>query len=191
MFGCRSLVPLGIALAAVAAPLRAQTVPANFKQVQVLLKVLSYDRALDRNGSGGIVVAVLYDGESSTSSQARAGAVQTVRAAAPSALGNQSVRVAEIDVSRGDLAAQLRSCGAVAAYLTSGLEGHLRAVAVAASKAHVTTLASSEGYAESGVAVGAESLADGRVALFVNLPAARAGGADLASSVLRLATVIR
>ncbi len=182
-----SLLSLGL-LAAVGAPLHAQRALAPDVVGGVLMKVLSYDRALGRNGSGEVVVGIVFDAANPESQRARelvGGAMRNI-----TTLAGRGVRVVELEATAALQPEALEAQQLSAIYITPGLDRHLRALVAAAARSHVTTLGETNDYARNGVAVAVENTG-GRPSLLINLPAAREEGADLQSSLLRLATVIQ
>jgi hypothetical protein len=159
-------------------------------QVPLLLRVLAYDRALARNGGADVVLAVLYDAASDGSVQAKNAFTRAVREGDVRAVNGRPLRVVEVNVAGGNLAASLRSGQASAAYLTPGLEGRLPSIVRSAAESRTLLLCGSEGYVRTGVAVGIGAAA-GRPRLLINLPAARTAGADLPAALLNVATVIQ
>ncbi len=185
--GRLSLLILGL-LAAADAPLGAQRALAPDVVGGVLMKVLSYDRALGRNGSGEVVVGVVFDAESPASERARelvGGAMRNV-----TTLAGREVRIVDLDATAALQPQALQAQQLAAIYITPGLDRHLPGLVAAAARSHVMTLGETDDYARSGVAVAVENT-NGRPSLLINLPAARREGADLQSSLLRLATVIQ
>lgn len=164
-------------------------VPMNV-QVPLLLRVLAYDRALARNGGDDVVLAVLYDAASDPSVQARNNFTQTVRSGTVRAVNGRPLRVVEVNVAAGNVTASLRAAHATAAYLTPGLEGRLQPIVRGGAEGRVLLLCGSEDYVRAGVAVGI-GFAAGRPRLLINLPAARAAGADLPAALLTVATVVQ
>ncbi|HEX9109803.1 MAG TPA: YfiR family protein [Longimicrobiales bacterium] len=191
MFATRALIlASALAAAALALPSAARAQLPAQAEVQILMRVLAYDRALDRNGGGDVVVAVLFDAGNAASSRARGDLVRELHSPNLQTILGRGVKVMEVNVAAGGLGDALRAAHASAAYLTPGLEGRLSGVLAATESARVTTVGGSESYARRGVAVGV-SAESGRPQLFVNLASARAAGADLPSSLLRLTTVIQ
>ncbi len=190
MVTMRGLVWAVALLAGTAGGIRAQDALPARVQVPLLLKALSYDRALGRNGASEIVLVVLYDGASAASTDAKTEFVRTVKASELKAVGSRPVRVVEVNAAAGQLLARLKERNAAVVYLTPGLEDRVPGVAEAAAALRVTTLGGSEQYARAGLAV-AVAAVEGRPRLFVNLPAARATGADLSAALLSLSTVIQ
>ncbi len=182
-----SVLILGL-LAVVGAPLRAQRALAPDVVGGVLMKVLSYDRALGRNGSGEVVVGVVFDAANPESQRARelvGGAMRNI-----TTLAGRDVRIVDLDATTALEPQALKAQQLAAIYITPGLDRHLRGLVAAAARSHVTTLGETNDYARGGVAVAVENT-DGRPSLLITLPAARQEGADLQSSLLRLATVIQ
>jgi len=191
MYTPRAIVMAGaLAAAALLLPSVARAQLPAQAEVQILMRVLAYDRALDRNGGGDVIIAVLYDAGSAASSRARSDLVRELHSPNLQSILGRGVKVLDLNVAAAGLADALRSEHVSAAYLTPGLEGRLNGVLAATEAAHVTTVGGSEGYARRGVAVGV-SAESGRPQLFVNLASARAAGADLPSSLLKLTTVIQ
>jgi len=191
MYSTRAIVLAGaLTAAALALPSVARAQLPAQAEVQILMRVLAYDRALGRNGGGDVIIAVLFDGGSAASSRARGDLVRELHSPNLQSILGRGVKVLELNLAAGGLADALRSEHVSAVYLTPGLDAYLNGVLAAAESAHVTTLGGSESYARRGVAVGV-SAESGRPQLFVNLASARADGADLPSSLLRLTTVIQ
>lgn len=159
-------------------------------QVPLLLKVLSYDRALNRNGSGDLVLAVLYDAANSTSTAAKTAFTRAVRASDVSVVNGRTVKLVEINVAAGQVGAAMKDKGATAAYLTPGLEARLEQLVAASAEAKVTLMGGSERYVKQGAAVGVAE-AGGRPEILINLRTARTAGADLPAPLLKIATVIQ
>ncbi len=182
-----SLLIFGL-LAAAGAPLCAQRALAPDVVGGVLMKVLSYDRALGRNGSGEVVVGVVFDAATPASEQARelvGGAMRNV-----TTLAGRGVRVIDLEATAALEPQALKAQQLAAIYITPGLARHLPGLVAAAARSQVTTLGETDEYARGGVAVAVENT-NGRPSLLINLPAARREGADLQSSLLHLATVIQ
>jgi hypothetical protein len=177
-----SLVPCG--------PLRAQAGLPFEVQVPLLLKVLSYDRALNRNGSGDLVLAVLYDAANSTLTAARTAFTRAVRASDVAVVNGRTIKVVEINVAAGHVGTAMKEKGVTAAYLTPGLDARLEQLVRAAVEAQVTLMSGSERYVKQGVAVGVGA-AGGKPEILINLRTARTAGADLPAPLLKIATVIQ
>lgn len=184
----RPLAAAGIACFVALQVLGAQADLPMDTQVPLLLRVLSYDRALARNGTGDVVIAVLYDAASSESNAARTTFARAVRASGITAVNGRTLRLVEVNVAAGQVGAVLQRHRATAAYLTPGLEGHLAAVVAGGEASRALLLSGNARYVRSGVAVGVGTQ-DGRPRLFINLPAARAAGSDLPAALLQIATV--
>ncbi len=191
MYSTRAIALAGsLLLGVLALPSAARAQRPAQAEVQILMRVLAYDRALGRNGGSDVVVAVLYDAGSPASSRARGDLVRELHSPNLQTLLGRGVKVLELNVAAGGLTDALRAEHVAAAYLTPGLDNRLNGVLASAESAHVTTLGGSESYARHGVAVGV-SAESGRPQLYVNLPSARAAGADLPSTLLRMTTVIQ
>lgn len=159
-------------------------------QVPLFLRVLTYDRALNRNGGGELVIAVLYDAGNAASNTARTSFVRAVRGGRVSSVAGRSIKVVEINAAAGQVDASLKQHRAAAAYVAPGLDARLREIVSAATANKVTLLSGSASHARRGVAV-AVGEQGGKPKLFINLPAARSAGADLPAPLLNIAEVIQ
>lgn len=175
-------------LAVLALPPGAWAQNVDATDATILVRALAYDRAIDRNGTGDLVVAVLFDPGSKSSARAAPNVLRAFKGAAVHGIGRRGLKLVQVDVSGAGLAQALRDAGAAAAYVTPGLDGRLDGILAAATAARVTTLAGSASYARRGVSIGLDGTG-GRPQLYVNLAGSRAAGADLTSSLLKLATV--
>ncbi len=173
-----------------AAPVRAQSALPPQAEAPILLRILAYDRALDRTPGDNLVIAILYDVKNGTSNHARSSMTRAFRSAQVQSIGGRSLKYVELNVAASNVADAFRQEAVAAAYDTPGLDDRLPAIVTAAADSHVTTLGGNLGYARRGVAVAVDT-ANGRPQIYVNLAAARASGADLTSSLLKLATVIK
>ncbi len=180
-----TLLPL-----AAAAPIRAQSALPPQAEAPILLRILAYDRALDRTPGDNLVIAIVYDVANKTSNNARGGIVRAFRGAQVQSIGGRALKYVELNVAAANVADVFRQQSVAAAYVTPGLDDRLPAIVTAAADTHVTTLGGNLRYARRGVAVAVDTM-NGRPQIFVNLAAARASGADLTSSLLKLATVIK
>ncbi|HEV2146015.1 MAG TPA: YfiR family protein [Longimicrobiaceae bacterium] len=159
-------------------------------QVPLLLRVLAYDRALDRSGDGDVVVAVLYDAASTASSESRSAFARAVRGGKITTVNGRTIRLVEINVAAGQVDAALRRNRAVAAYLTAGLDARVDQLVAAGGASRTLMMTGNSEWVRRGVPVGVGT-AGGRPQLVINLPSARGAGADLPSSLLQIATVVQ
>ena len=156
-------------------------------QIPLFLKVMTFDR---RYGNGGqpVIFGVLFQSGNRASVIAKNEALRALNSAAD--LEAQPVRPIPIDLDQESLSDALAREHPTAVYVTP-----LRAVAignicVATRAAQTTTFTGVPRFVTLGLAVGVR-LQGERLKLLVNLPAARAEGADFRAELLMLAQVIR
>jgi len=177
-------------LLAAAAPARAQSALPPQAEAPILLRILAYDRALSRKPGDNLVIAILYDLANGASNHSRVAMGRAFRAAPVQSIGGRTLKYVELNMAAANVADALRQESVAAAYVTAGMGDRLPGIVSAAEAGRVTTLGGSMYYARRGVAVAVDTVA-GRPQIFVNLSAARASGADLTSSLLKLATVFQ
>lgn len=168
----------------------AQQLPAQ-NQALLILRLLAYDRALpSRSGAEVSVAVIARDG-------AEADAAQAEIAQALSDLSNKTsvagrkVRIVRIAFTSADkLDATLAQEHAVAAYVTAGLTDQLSTIIQVTRRRSVLTFSGVESHVQSGTSFAIVRRGP-KSAILVNLPAAKAEGADLDSSLLRVAEVVK
>lgn len=158
-------------------------------QVSVLVKVIGFDRQLPVRAPAEIVIGIAFQGGSRTSRVAREEA-RRVFAAVRGGINGVPIRVESIDLDDERLDAALRRLAPTFLYVTPLRAADIDAIVVASRAARVTTMTGVARYVARGVAIGV-ALHDARPRILVNLEAARLEGADLASELLKLATIVK
>jgi hypothetical protein len=159
------------------------------KEVPLLLKILTYDRALDDRVADTLTVSVLYK-EGDRISKESAGDVYNVlesytnKTLAGRPLASRLVPIDEKIVLR----VLLDSLPSGAFYLSSGLEDQLQTILDVSRRAGVATLTGTGLYVYSGASVCVSS--DVEHPVVINLQASRAEGIDFDARMLRLFHVI-
>ena len=176
-----------VAAAALAGPaLAADEVPPTI-QASIFLKVLSYDRNLSTRANGPVRLALVYRngdaaGEALSAALGTAfddGKVPGVKVKTL-ALAFTTVAKLEADLIREKV---------TVAYLCDGMSDEVPAIVKVTQARSISTLGSAESYVKQGVSV-AVARRGSRPAIVINLKASRAEGADLDSTVLRLAEIV-
>ncbi len=193
----RAHAPLALfaacAALALGGPARADEVPAPTQAVLVL-KILGFDRALQTRlgGASTATFLVLYKpGDRASEETSRAMAEALRKLSATQRVAKVNYRVEPIALTDGvALTAAASAPGVVAIYLCPGLLPQVPTVKEVARKRSILTFAGQEELVGAGVAVGLV-VAERKVRMLVNLNEAKASGADLDSSFLALAQVVR
>ena len=158
-------------------------------EAKILLRALSFDRALATRAGAEVVISVVYDARASNGEGERDGRVHAFRKLADRTIAGLPMRVISSDCSppsRMDEA--LRGVDIV--YLARGAKECVRAVTAATRKLRIASLASERALVEQGVTIGV-TIENARPKLLVNLKASKAEGLDLTSQMLQLAEVIK
>lgn len=185
----RSLVLLALlALPAARAVAQEMDVPVG-TQVSVLVKVIGFDRQLAVRAPTEIVIGIAFQGGSRASRVAKEEALRGF-ASARAGINGVPIRVETIDLDGERLETALRRLTPTFLYVTPLRAEDIDAMVVATRAARVTTMTGVARYVSRGLAIGV-SLHDGRPRILVNLESARLEGADLASELLKLATIIK
>jgi hypothetical protein len=158
-------------------------------QVSILLKVIGFDRQLPLRAPTELVIGIAYQSGSRASLVAKD---ETRRGFSEvrDGINGVPIRVETIDLDSERLDAALRRLNPTILYVTPLRAADIAAIAAATRAARVTTVTGVARYVSRGLAVGV-SLHDGRPRILVNLEAARLEGADLASELLKLATIVK
>jgi hypothetical protein len=160
------------------------------EQVNLLLRALTFDRALDERVGDTLRVLVLCDADEKASVRQALAILDALDARARK--GRVAGRVLRASLfaytSPESLLLQLKSFRGSALYLSPGLEEHLAEILEVSRAQRVATLAGIDDYVFDGASVGV--LERHRRPLLINLPASRAEGIRFDHRLLRLAEVI-
>jgi hypothetical protein len=166
---------------------QSMSVPSDL-HVPLLMRVLTFDRALQARGDAFVVV-VLFQGRNRASVEAKDGAMDAIQRDKGLRITTLPVRVETVDIdATPDLVATLTRFGAEAVYFTPlravSIEGLVKQVRAA----HAHTLTGVDAYLANGVAVAVRSRAE-RPRVAVNLTASKLEGSDYAAPLLAIADV--
>ncbi len=176
-----------VAIAVLSGDRAAAEVPAD-KQAIIMLRVLAYDHALASRSGAAVRLAVVH--AESAAALACAGHMRSalddlVERVVVTGKKLEVETVAARDVSAASLAQRRVSV----LYVCAGSDADLPALVKAARAAHVLTFTDQVTYLGRGLSI-ALSEDGSRVAISVNLVAARAEGARLAGQLLQLSKVV-
>lgn len=159
-------------------------------QLPLFVKLLSFNRNLAAQPSGPIVMGVLYQRKF----RASANVADEVRRAAGRltvADNGAMLRVIAVDLDETpDLGSALNRLHLTVLYVSPLRAVDLESVAAATRKARILTLTGVPRYVAAGISIGID-LKGNRPDIVINLPAAKAEGADLDAQLLKLARVIQ
>ena len=164
------------------------------KQIAALvLRVLAYDRNLKRRSDGkSAPVLVLYQ-EGNQASEAQQNDLVNALEDLANSVGVSGLPVKVSALAYKDLSSlevRLAELRPVAIFISTGLGPALAGLSALSRKRAVLTMTLNTAFIKGGLSIGfAES--EDRISVIVNLPAARAEGADLDASLLRIAEVYR
>jgi YfiR/HmsC-like len=165
-----------------------QASPAD-DEAKILLRAISFDRALAARAGTEVVISVVYDARARGGEREREGRVLAFRKLSDRTIAGLPMRVIWCDCSQSrPIDEALRGVDIV--YLTSGARDCVRAVTAVTRRLRIASLASGRALVEQGVTIGV-TIENSRPRLLVNLKASKAEGLDLASQMLQLAEVIK
>lgn len=177
-----AIVAMGVADSALGAGVSAN------QQALLLLKIVAYDRNLSARAPGGARVMVVYKDGDLASKTSCADIETALKAAAGTfSVGGGAVSVTNLAYN-ADWAASARAVDPTAIFLCSSLDGDIAAITAVSREIQALTATSTEPYLGSGAAVGVVPRAE-KIAIIVNLPAAKAEGVDLSATLLQIAEV--
>jgi hypothetical protein len=179
-----------LALVAVAVRAAESPIPADL-QVQLLLRIFSFDRALTADAADELVVGVLVQKRYRASFDAAEEMLAALDAASREAPRGQRIRGVAVPCETPDsLATELDLAPIDILYVTPLRAFGVDRIAAAVRPRHIRTLTAVPDLVERGLGVGL-NLRDERPEIVVNLPAAQAEGADFSSQLLGHARVLR
>ncbi len=177
-----------------ARPAAAQDTPVPMDmQIQIMVKILNFDRKLPERLGDRLTVGVLYQGRYRTSANVGGEVCRTFMGLPQSALGaleSLQITCVGLDLDQvSDLAATLKRERIQVLYVSPLRAYSLDDVVAVTRAADITTLTGVPRYVETGCAIGVDMKGD-RPEIVINLPASRAEGAELNAQVLKLARVV-
>ncbi|HYV49419.1 MAG TPA: YfiR family protein [Myxococcaceae bacterium] len=178
-----------LALLAAPAALADAEVPMA-QQAVLILKILKFDRSLQARAGDIATIAILYADNDPESEAVRVELQGALEAAAHTVTFPLPIKVVHLPYSASKIDAELADAKPTAAYVAPGLASQVATLIKATRKSTTLTFTGDEALVRAGLAVGLVARGD-RPTLLVNLPAAKAEGADLSSDLLRLSQVIR
>jgi hypothetical protein len=161
------------------------------KQALLLLRVLVYDRNLRARADGVVRVAVAFRAGDRRSEEKRDELVAALEDVSREvvALGLPIAVVAMPYQDAADFDARLGRSAPACVYVCTGLEPLVKEIAAVARRRAVLSVSGSREMAEAGLAVALVNRGS-RAGVVVNLPAARAEGADLDAALLAIAEIV-
>ena len=176
---------LGIALPA---PGWAQEMPAPVdRQVELLVRVLQFDRNLEGQAPDELVVAIVYQSRFRASLTAHDAALAGLE---QSRMGDRPIRCVSVELEEHvSAAAALAASGAAVAYVAPLRATDLKDIVSATRALGILSSTGVPEYVDAGIAIGI-SLRGERPEILVNLDASLAEGARLSSELLQLSRVV-
>ena len=153
-------------------------------QIQLFLKVISFDRLRNKLPDTLLVVGVAYQNGFRASTTTRDEVERALKTSA-----DRRVRVVMIDLDRENLDEVMRHQHVTLLYVAPLRAYNIADIATASANAHAMTVTGVLKYVEQGLAVGVRLLGD-HPKLMVNLPASRRCGVNFSSDLLKLAQVL-
>ncbi len=164
-------------------------VPAS-AQVPVVLKVLSYDRNLQRHTGGKLVLGVIYQRSVHESEEVATEFMQTFEELSDPRVNGLPVSLVPIDLTAdSDIRTVLADKGVDAVYLAPVFSEPVRQISNITRVRSITTFTGIPDYVERGCSVGITARG-GRLSLLINLAACHAEGSKFDPQLLRLAQTI-
>jgi YfiR/HmsC-like len=181
---------LGLTFGGAVTRLAAQDMPVPVEvQVPLLLKVLTFDRALTSTPSEALVVGVVFQGRNRTSSAIGAEVRGQLTASGRQSVAGRAIRVVAIDLdATDDISAMLMRDSVRVLYVAPLRAVAISTVAAATRERLVVTFTGIPRYVEQGLSVGID-VNGVRPQIVINLPASRAEGALFSADLLKLARI--
>lgn len=156
-------------------------------QLPLFLKVMTFDRNLEKRAGDKLVLAVAYQSENRASARAKDEAMRALSGVTK--VGTLELQVVQIDLDRQNLQTELTEQDVAFVYVTPLRAVDLADVISAARSTGASTITGVTDYVEGGLSVGVRLQAD-RPRLIINLEASKLEGADYKAELLKLAQLI-
>lgn len=194
MVTCSGPVRLGAALllllACVSASGQEMPVPVE-TQVPIFLKVVTFEKRIAGEKTKDFVLGVAYQSGYRLSVAVKDKFVDVARGEAPNGPAGRALRIVPLDLDGGEsLDVVVSRAGVAALYVTPLRAFDVAQIAAVTRRNGVLSLTGVPAYVEAGLSI-TLTLSRDRPRILVNLAAARAEGAELAASLLNLATVFQ
>jgi len=180
-----------IALTCLVPGLRAEEgVPSDF-QAAILMRMLSYDRALKARAGNPVVVGIVAKSEDRSSAQAQAELAKALSVLQSGWV--QGLRLSVVTTGykdAADLTAWLAQKKVQVLYVVPGLSKELEGIRDVCVERKIVSVTPVRAFVERGLVAGIVLKGD-RARILVNLPAAVAAGMDLDPKLLELSEIIR
>jgi hypothetical protein len=159
-------------------------------QYPLFTRILTFDRNLQRTNHATITIGVLYQPNVRMSTAAKDDFFEAASRSPSLEVFGRTIDLVGIEFTSPDhLEDSLAAAGIAALYLTPMRTIDIGALTAIAEKYNIITMTGVPEYVDMGVVIGIETRGD-RPVIIINLPRARAAGADLSSQLLKLARII-
>lgn len=161
------------------------------QQYSIFMKILSCDRMIAERSNGQLVVAIVYQSQYKQSLDTHDEFISIISKNPVSSLDSIPIKYVSIDLNQDtDLVSAFRQADVRVAYIAPLRAYKIENIAFACRQMAVTSLTGVTSYVEAGLAVGISNKG-GKPRIIVNLPSAKAEGANFNSQMLKLAKVIK
>jgi hypothetical protein len=185
------LVALAIPLAAGLRTAAQDTTLAPDRLVQLLLKVLTYDRRFAEKAGGALNVGIVYSPSDAASAKATEEISSALFKMKDKTVKQVPLQYFLVEYSTGtNLESAVKSRKISLLYVAPGTARAVPEVIRVARALGVTTATAVPDYVRKGIAVGIGVRQD-KPEILINLPASRLEGCEFDASLLRIATVIK
>jgi hypothetical protein len=183
------LVPL-LGLGA-GAPVRAEEMALPIaKQVELLLKILTYDRNLASKAGSELAIGIVYDPTDRDSAKATTDLGSALFQYRGKTVKQLPIKYYTIEYTgAAELESVVKQKGISVLYIAPGNARNLTSILQLSQEQDLTTLTGVPDYVRRGAAVGL-ALAQDRPQILINLQTTRAEGTEFDASLLRLATIV-
>jgi hypothetical protein len=159
-------------------------------QFPLLLKTLTFDRNLKSRVGDEIVIGLVYQCKFKASLNAKDQFMKVAKSSSISSIEGIPIRLVAIDVEETTLEDNLSKNDVNILYVAPLRALEIKKITEVSRAKQITTLTGVPRYVEKGLAVGIGTKEE-KPEIIINLPAAKAEGADFSSQLLKLAKVIK
>ncbi|MCD6595793.1 YfiR family protein [bacterium] len=158
-------------------------------QVNLLLKILKYDRNISQRGTEGLKLGVLYNPDNKKSLRAKQDFEKKFNSLDDKSIKDIQILLIPIK-GFGELSKSIKSYGINLLYIAPGFDNEISKIIDICSTNKILTMTGVPAYTDNGIAVGL-GIKNGKPEIIINTTVSKSIGADFSSNILKLARVIK
>lgn len=159
-------------------------------QYPLFLKILTFDRELEKRSDKEIVIGIVYQGKYNKSVMAMKEMAEVIESSSIKEIKEMSIQYVPINLDKQNLTAVAKGSGINLLYITPLRAYELQDILKISRQNQWLTMSGVADYVEKGLSVGL-TLKGKKPQILINIKASREEGANFNSQLLKLARIVR